>query len=85
MTGPSLYDPFFGFAYKGTNSQIRVIVLKEGVVQYDLTPTPNLGVDPMTWAYFSRNLSSVTNSPLTYSLNTKWQVRSGYALLNNWP
>jgi hypothetical protein len=35
-TGPRLFYPFFGLAYMGKNSQIRILVLKNGVYQVKL-------------------------------------------------
>ena len=73
--GPRLYDPFFGFAYMGKNSQIRVVLLKGSAIVEDLTPTPSLSVSDLSWKYFSRNLTTLTNSPFLWPMYTVWQVK----------
>lgn len=73
--GPRLYDPFFGFAYMGKNSQIRVVLLKNNAILEDLTPAPSLSVSDLSWKYFSRNLTTLTNVPFAWPIYTTWQVK----------
>ena len=71
-TGPGLYDPFFGFAYLGSNANIRVSVVINQAIKFDLaqfTTSPD-----WAWNYFSKNLSSVMGTSTGIPLNTQWQV-----------
>ena len=57
--GPRLFYPHFGFAYRATNTRIRVVLL-EGLE----SPTKHVLLDETfdrvdTWRYFMKNLTEV--------------------------
>ena len=76
---PKMFDPFFGFAVKGKNSKVRVIVRRISPTAsfQDLTPGTFLNVNSESWSYFSRNLSNIQflASAWTTSTPIEWQVK----------
>ncbi len=74
-----IFDLFFGFAFKGKNSKVRVIarqILPTTLLQ-DLTPATSLNANSESWSYFSRNLSNIQFLASAWSSNApiEWQVK----------
>ncbi len=55
LHGPRLYHPFFGFAYRGSNSEINVTINKDNTYINLLTVRQD---SPFDWKYISKNLTS---------------------------
>ena len=51
---PRLFHPFFGLAYKGSNSAINITIKTQSIAINLLPSSPN-----NNWTYFSKNLTSI--------------------------
>jgi len=56
LQGPRLFHPFFGFAYKSSQSQITVTVNTGSTT---ITLQPSAQISSTGWNYLSKNLTSV--------------------------
>ena len=75
-----MFDPWFGFAYKGSAAKIQVTIqqLSPTVLVQDLSPAAFIDANYDSWNYFSKNLSNVNflASAWTTGVAIEWQVSS---------
>ena len=75
--GPRLFDPYFGFMYRGLSSSFRVLVLQNSVLKLELTPgSSGVPVNFNNWNYFSKNLSTIPFFTSAWNTGAEWEVRA---------
>ncbi len=72
--GPRLFQPMFGFYYRGLSTNIQVSVLPSDSASFLLTPAGGISVANNVWNYFSKNLSSIPFFTSAWNTGKEWQV-----------
>ena len=71
--GPRLFDPYFGFSYKGTNAWIKVYIFPSGQTNFTLTSS-SITVSGNSWNTYLKNLTTVSYFSSVWNTNKEWQV-----------
>ena len=66
--GPRLFDPYFGFSYKGTNAWIKVYIFPSGQTNFTLTSS-SITVSGNSWNTYLKNLTTVSYFSSVWNTN----------------
>ena len=73
--GPRLFQPSFGFRYRGVNTYIHVYILPGDQTNFTLTPSAGIYANDNNWSTFLRNLTSISYFNTSWNTGKEWQVR----------